>query len=65
MPEDRFVLQFEGASGAEYHVEVSTDLRQWTELGLATQSVPGSGPFTFADTNVAARAAQFYRVRSP
>lgn len=60
-----FVLQFTGGSGVAYEVLGNASLlsTNWVSLGLAVESPPGSGSFSFTDTNAPALPARFYQVR--
>ena len=52
------VLGF-GNGSAIYTIQASTNLLQWTNIGLATGDV--SGNFNFTDTNAANFIRRFYR----
>ncbi|HIG26348.1 MAG TPA: hypothetical protein EYQ50_00550 [Verrucomicrobiales bacterium] len=58
LPGDRFRLGFRGQPGAEYFIEVSTDLVQWTRLGSAANR---DGNVEFIDENVSGFTLRFYR----
>lgn len=58
-----FRLQFYSVAGASYSVLASTNLTDWTLLGLATE--PWAGEFQFTDADAGANPQRFYRLRSP
>jgi GH25 family lysozyme M1 (1,4-beta-N-acetylmuramidase) len=62
-----FHLAFRNTPGTHFTVLASGDpmtpLANWTVLGFATESPPGT--FQFTDVSAAGNAQRFYRVRSP
>jgi hypothetical protein len=58
-----FHLLFQGAANLTYGVQSSTNLINWTLLGLINQSAPGI--YNFADTNSVSLNHRFYRISSP
>ena len=60
-------LSFTNGSAAPFTVlgatDVSLPLSNWSELGPATEILPGQ--FQFTDAQVTSNTARFYRVRSP
>lgn len=54
---------FTGDSGRSYTVMMSTNLIDWTEAGIATET--GSGNFKFTDGQTASPISKFYRLRTP
>ena len=57
------VLRFAGLPGIAYHVEASTDLVHWSEIGVA--SAVTNGWFEFIDSETRFSSARFYRTRVP
>jgi N-acetylneuraminic acid mutarotase len=64
-----FQFGFSNPSGPSYQVLASPDLaapfNTWLNLGLATETAPGSGQFQFIDHQAANYPKRFYRVTSP
>jgi hypothetical protein len=59
-PSGGYLLQFSGAAGSNYTLQVATDLNQWSNL---TTLPAGAGSFQFTDTtNLPTR---YYRLKSP
>jgi uncharacterized repeat protein (TIGR01451 family) len=54
-----FRVTLAGQAGQTYRLQVSEDLRTWTDL--QTQTVPGSGEIKFTDPDAAGRSQRFYR----
>jgi hypothetical protein len=59
----QFRLLFGGQSGAAYTVLGSTNLIDWTVIGVATETAPGV--FEFTDAEPPNQEASFYRLRRP
>ncbi|MBC8096752.1 MAG: immunoglobulin domain-containing protein, partial [Akkermansiaceae bacterium] len=59
----QWTLQFAGASGENYLVQVSTNLSDWTTIGPAIDL--GDGNFGFSDPEQGTREAGFYRIIQP
>ncbi len=57
------LLRFSGVAGAQYTVEASDDIRNWSAIGIASEGPPGQ--FQFTDTAAAALAGRYYRLRTP
>lgn len=55
-----FQFTFEAERGFRYHVEVSTDLKTWSELRVVENE---TGTVTIHDPAGAGRSCQFYRIR--
>jgi WD40 repeat protein len=55
------LLRRSGTPGAEYHVEVTTNLVTWRELGVSTAA--SNGYYEFLDTNHQGASLKFYRSR--
>lgn len=55
------VLTVQGLSGHTYEIQVTQDLKTWTNIGTAT--LAASGAVDFADTNAASFSKRFYRTR--
>jgi len=64
-----FGFSFTNNSGATFTVFGSTNLSlpasNWSNLGPAVESPPGSGQFHFVDPQASNSVQRFYRVRSP
>jgi len=58
-----FQLQFSARPGVPYTVLASTNLVDWQEVGVATETVPGQ--FKFAEPAAWEHPTRFYRLRSP
>jgi alpha-tubulin suppressor-like RCC1 family protein len=58
-----FSLAFAGLTNGSYSVWASTNLADWSRLGMAGQ--PGVGQFLFRDAASTNWPVRFYRVRSP
>ena len=63
LPDGEFQFQFSGASNQVYMVQGSTNLTQWLDLGLSTESSPGQ--FQFNHPNFDNTRFRFYKVRLP
>jgi hypothetical protein len=48
-----------------YSVQSSTNLVNWTTLGLASELPAGSGSFTFTHIGAGSALKRFYRVNAP
>jgi WD40 repeat protein len=53
------LLRQSGTPGAEYHVEVTTNLVTWREVGVSTAA--SNGYYEFLDTNGHSASLKFYR----
>ncbi|HTL18731.1 MAG TPA: hypothetical protein VL793_15955, partial [Patescibacteria group bacterium] len=53
------LLRQAGTPGALYHVEVTTNMVAWREVGVATAN--SSGYYEFLDTNCHGISLKFYR----
>lgn len=60
-----FQFVFTGNSRQLYSVESSTNLVDWTVLGLATETPADSGSFRFTHIGAGAAPRRFYRVNAP
>ena len=56
-------LSFDGATGFGYTVWASTNLIQWSALGIPNDGGPGA--FQFTDRRTASTQSRYYRVRRP
>jgi hypothetical protein len=56
-------LTFTGSTGGVYSVIISTNLVDWSVLGIPAESPPGN--FQYSDTNALTLPSRFYRLRSP
>jgi hypothetical protein len=56
-------IQFVGATNLPYGVWASTNLSDWSEIGIANQFAPGN--FQFTDTTVTNLPGRFYELRIP
>jgi streptogramin lyase len=63
LPFNSVALRFAGVPGIAYHVEASTDLVHWAEIGTATAVT--NGWFEFIDPAANLSTARFYRTRVP
>jgi len=64
LPNGNVLLRQSGTPGTDYHVEVTTNLLAWREVGVATAN--SSGYYEFLDTNSHGFSLKFYRSwRSP
>jgi hypothetical protein len=54
-----FLMTVAGPPGANYVLQVSTNLQQWISISTNT---PASSPFTLSDPNAVGRPARIYRV---
>lgn len=59
LPDGTARVRQPGAPGAEYHLEVTTNLLTWREVGVATAN--GNGYCEFLDTNANGSRLKFYR----
>lgn len=68
LPDGNFRFAFGNLGGVHFAVEASTNLavplNSWSQLGLATETPPGSGQFQFTDTHATNHSHRFYRVRT-
>ncbi len=55
-------VQFHGIPSRSYHLQASTDLASWTDVG--TRIADASGNFDFEDTGADSQSQAFYRVLS-
>ena len=53
------LLSQSGTPGAQYHVEATTNLSVWREVGTATANF--NGTYEFLDTNCHSSSLKFYR----
>jgi hypothetical protein len=64
-----FGFSFTNVSGAGFTVlattNISLPLSNWSNLGSATETPPGSGHYQFSDPQAGTSAQRFYEVRSP
>jgi hypothetical protein len=64
-----FGFSFTNVSGAGFTVlattNISLPLSNWSNLGPATETPPGSGHYQFSDPQATNSAQRFYQVRSP
>ncbi|TAL00991.1 MAG: hypothetical protein EPO07_08960 [Verrucomicrobia bacterium] len=64
-----FQFEFTSLTGRTYTVLASTNvalpLGAWSNLGLAVETLPGSGQFQFTDPQAATNRQRFYRIRVP
>jgi len=58
-----FQLNFIGSSNASYSVWASTNLVNWTRLGIVTNIVPGQ--YGFIDADATNWPQRFYRLAAP
>jgi hypothetical protein len=56
-------IQFAGATDLPYGIWASTNLVDWSEIGIANQLTPGN--FQFTDTTVTNFPGRFYELRIP
>jgi len=54
-------LQFPTSWGANYQLEQSTDLKNWTDIG---SPIPGTGQYVYVTQSTSNSSYYFYRVRS-
>ncbi len=59
----RPTLEFEGAEGARYIIEASTDMLHWQMIGVARHK--GDGQFDFEDANADKFNCRYYRIVAP
>jgi hypothetical protein len=64
-PSGNVRLSFAGNSRQVYAVQTSTNLTEWTQLGLATEAPADSGSFIYTHIGAGAALRRFYRVYSP
>jgi hypothetical protein len=57
------IVKFSGGAYWPHSVWASSDLFEWTRLGAAEETAPGT--FRFADTNASGMSHRFYRASSP
>jgi hypothetical protein len=55
----QMVLTTMGSAGANYNIQATTNLNDWTTIAMVTLGAAGSGDFT--DTNAAMYSKRFYR----
>jgi len=64
-----FQFRFSNPSGESYHILASPNftapLNAWSNLGVATETSPGSGQFQFTDLQATNYPHRFYRVSWP
>jgi len=64
-----FQFSFSNPGGSSFHILASPNLtapvNTWSNLGLATETPPGSGQFQFTDHQAMNYPKRFYRVSSP
>ena len=58
-----FQFAFEGANGVIYPILASTNLVDWSVIGIATTVAPGQ--FRFTDASAGQFPARFYRLKTP
>jgi uncharacterized repeat protein (TIGR01451 family) len=58
-----FQLQFSADVGENFTVRASTNLLDWTSLGMATETAPGQ--FEFTDIDAPNQPVRFYQLRQP
>jgi hypothetical protein len=56
-------LNFSGVNDLPYAIWASTDLLDWSQIGIASQ--PSAGAFQFNDLAATNYPARFYQVRLP
>ena len=56
------LIHFQGLPGGHYTIEASSDLRNWSSVGVASEADPGE--FDFQDSGTPGLAARFYRLRA-
>jgi len=61
LPDGNVLVRQTGTLGADYHVEATTNMLSWRELGVATAN--SNGYFEFLDTNGHVSSPKFYRSR--
>ena len=61
LPNGNALLRQSGTPGANYHVEVTTNMLAWRELGASTANP--NGYYEFLDTNSHGTTLKFYRFR--
>jgi WD40 repeat protein len=61
LPGGNVLLRQSGTPGAAYHLEMTTDLVLWRELGVSRAD--SNGTFEFLDTNGSGSPLKFYRFR--
>jgi WD40 repeat protein len=59
LPDGNVLLRQSGTPGAVYHVEVTTNMLVWREVGISTAN--SSGYYEFLDTNGRASSLKLYR----
>jgi WD40 repeat protein len=64
LPNGNVLLRQSGTPGANYHVEVTTNMAEWRKVGISTANA--NGYYEFLDTNGYGSSLKFYRSwRSP
>jgi hypothetical protein len=58
-----FQIQFPGVVDMPYAIWSSSDLQNWSQIGVAAQPAPGN--FQFTDTTSTNSLSRFYEVRLP
>jgi hypothetical protein len=58
-----FQMNFTGVSDLPYAIWASTDLLDWSQIGIASQ--PSAGSFLFSDSAATNYPSRFYQVRLP
>ena len=68
-PDGSFQFAFSNTSGLNFSVLATTNVAlsfsNWTMLGIAIETPPGSGQFQFTDPQATNDPQRFYRIRSP
>jgi len=55
-------LEFSADGASSYVIEASTNLTDWAAIGVAVESVPQSGDFSFEDSQPLHFPVRYYRV---
>ena len=55
-------LEFSADDARSYLIEASTNLADWAAIGVAVESVPQSGDFSFEDAQSLQFPVRYYRV---
>jgi hypothetical protein len=58
-----FQMNFTGVTDLPYAIWASSDLQEWSQIGIASQ--PSAGSFQFSDAASTNYPARFYQVRLP
>jgi dipeptidyl aminopeptidase/acylaminoacyl peptidase len=59
LPDGNVLLRQPGTPGAEYHVEVTTNMLVWREVGISKAN--SNGYYEFLDTNAHGSSLKLYR----